>query len=299
MYEKFYGLEKNAFSLLPDPSFFFTSRQHGMALTLLKYSLVSQHPFTVITGEVGSGKTTLVNRLLDEVGDRYTIGLINFTDGRVTHFWPWVLRAYGLSFDAKRSIEMYDEFTRFLVEQRRRGRTTVLIVDEAQNLAQKALENLRMISNVNDKQTLLQLVLVGQPEFRNTLRRPDFRQLTQRVSVFYRLDPLNVAETKEYIEHRLRVVGRKTTLFTDGAIEMIWRASAGIARRINTLCDMSLVYGFAGGKELIDVDTVRDMIVDRRDLAVPAAPAPAPSLREVAPAESAASLQVVSELPRR
>lgn len=274
MYEKFYGLEKSPFSLLPDPSFFFSSRQHGMALTLLKYSLLSKHPFTVITGEVGAGKTTLVNRLLDDVSDRYTIGLINFTDARVTHFWPWVLRAYGLSYEAKRSIEMYDDFMRFLSWQHRRERTTVLIVDEAQNLTQKALENLRMLSNVNDKKILLQLVLVGQPEFRNTLQRQDFRQLTQRVSVFYRLDPLNVAETKDYINHRLRVVGRQETLFADRAIEMIWRAGAGIARRINTLCDLSLVYGFASGKETIDVDVVRAMLIDRRDLAVTAAAAP-------------------------
>jgi type II secretory pathway predicted ATPase ExeA len=292
MYKQFYGLAQNPFSLLPDPSFFFTSRQHGMALTLLKYSLIAKHPFTVISGEVGSGKTTLVNRLLGEIGDRYTLGLINFTDARVTYFWPWVLRAYGLPYESKSSIEMYDAFMRFLMDGHRIGRTTVLIVDEAQNLAQKALESLRMLSNVNDRQTLLQLILVGQPEFLNTLRRPDFRQLTQRVSVFYRLDPLSAAETRDYINHRLRVVGRTQPLFSEGAMELIFKASGGIARRINTLCDLSLVYGFASGLRLIDAAIVCDMLRDRKELAVQTVSTPPRRT------ESAAPLQIVSDMPR-
>jgi type II secretory pathway predicted ATPase ExeA len=174
----------------------------------------------------------------------------------------------------------------------------VLVVDEAQNLAQKALENLRMISNVNSKETLLQLILVGQPEFRETLKRPDFRQLTQRVSVFYRLDPLNQTETRDYIQHRLRVVGGAQSIFTEGAIGLIWKASGGIARQINTLCDLALIYGFSNNKRAVDEAVVHEMLADRRDLGVQTEPAAA-AQRSSAPRPPATPLQVVREPPRQ
>jgi general secretion pathway protein A len=296
MYEKFYGIHRNPFSLLPDPSFLFLSRQHLMALTLLKYSLMSKHAFAVVTGEVGAGKTTLINQLLDEIHERsYTVGMINFTDERIVQLWPWILRAYGMPYANKSSVRMYDDFLEFLHEEHRQGRTTILVVDEAQNLAQKALENLRMLSNVNGKQVLLQLVLVGQPEFRETLKRADFRQLNQRVSVFYRLDPLNQTETRDYIVHRLRVAGRTQPLFDGESIGLIWKESGGIARRINTLCDLALVYGFASRTETIDGAVVHEMLADRRDLAVQTEP----SRPRRAHGQAPASLQVVQQNPIR
>jgi general secretion pathway protein A len=272
MYEQFYGLRRSPFSLLPDPDFLFLSRQHVMALTLLKYSIMNQHAFTVITGEVGSGKSTLLNRLLHEIGDGYTVGLINFTDTRIVQFWPWILQAYGLSYKKKKTIAMYDTFLDFVCEEYAEGRRVILVVDEAQNLTQKALENLRMLSNINAQETLLQLVLVGQPEFRDTLKRPDFRQLNQRVSVIYRLDALSVAETRNYINHRLAVAGGDGSIFPDSVVALIWQESGGIARNINTLCDLSLVYGFSSGKAVIDEETFNDMMADRRDFGVASDP---------------------------
>ncbi|HEX9877811.1 MAG TPA: AAA family ATPase [Gammaproteobacteria bacterium] len=268
MYEKFYHLDRSPFSLLPDPAFLFLSRKHAMALTLLKYSLMSKHPFTVIAGEVGAGKTTLVNRLLDDLDDRHTVGLINFTDPGVTQLWPWILHAFGLGHSKRSVVEMYDDFLTFLCAGYERERTFVLIVDEAQNLGPTALENLRMLSNVNARETLLQLILVGQPEFCETLKRPDFRQLNQRISVFYRLNPLSKNETQAYIDHRLGVAGGRPGTFSAKAISLIWAESDGIARRINTLCDLALVYGFASNKPIIEGDLVSEMLADRRDLAV-------------------------------
>lgn len=268
MYEKYYGLNRQPFSLLPDPSFLFLSRQHVMALTLLKYSLMNKHAFTVITGEVGAGKTTLINQLLGEISNKFTVGLINFTDERVTQFLPWILQAFDLPHSNKSSVGMYETFLEFIQEESEKGRTTLLVVDEAQNLARKALEKLRMFSNVNTKEILLQLVLVGQPEFRETLKRPDFRQLNQRVSVFYRLKPFNLTETSNYIRHRMAVAGGSEDTFQDDAASLIWKESAGIPRTINTLCDMALVYAFSNQKTRVDRSVVEEMLEDRRDLAV-------------------------------
>ena len=268
MYDKFYSLSKSPFSLLPDPSFLFLSRQHVMALTLLKYSLMNRHAFTVITGEVGAGKTTLLNKLLDEINNNYTIGLINFTDQRVEQLLPWVLRAYGLPYSKKDPVKMYDDFVQFLLQEHKQGHTTVLVVDEAQNLAKKALEKLRMLSNVNTREILLQVILVGQPEFRDTLKDPSFRQLNQRISVFYRLDPLSQQETADYIHHRVEVAGGNRRIFGSESINLIWTESGGIPRTINTLCDLAMIYGFANKLEVITTQVIEEMLLDRRELAV-------------------------------
>jgi type II secretory pathway predicted ATPase ExeA len=270
MYEEFYNLKESPFSLLPDPAYLYMSRQHEMALTLLKYSLIKNHAYTVITGEVGSGKTTLINQLLGEIGENFTVGLINFTDDRVVQLLPWMLQAFDLPYENMSAVKMYDRFVEFLVEEHEKDRVTILIVDEAQNLAVKALENLRMFSNVNANETLLQIILVGQPEFRSTLERPEFRQLNQRVSTYYRLDPLSQEEAQDYISHRIDVAGGDKNLFSTEAVEKIWRQSGGIPRAINTLCDMSLVYGFANDHKTIDDAVVEEMLGDRREFAVEA-----------------------------
>jgi type II secretory pathway predicted ATPase ExeA len=268
MYEKFYELERAPFSLLPDPEFLFPTSRHAMALTLLRYSLVAQHSFIVLTGEVGSGKTTVMNKLLDEINDRHAVGVMNFTDRRMSQIWPWILDSLDIPRKGNDKAQMQRDFSSFLIDTRQQGRSTVLIVDEAQNLGPKALENLRMLSNANNNEMLIQTILVGQPEFLETLRRPDLRQLNQRIGVFYRLEPLSELEARQYISHRLEVAGGNPNTFSAEAVAKIWAESGGIARRINTLCDFALVYGYSSGKTIIDDEIVREMLSDRGSYAV-------------------------------
>ena len=208
MYEKFYGLKERPFALLPDPSFLYMSKGHSTALTLLRYSIMNRQGFTVMSGEVGSGKTTLINRLLDEMETDLTVGLINFTHNSFGEMAEWISMAYGLAYKDKSKVELYDDFVQFMIREYAAGHPVVLIVDEAQNLGVKGLEEIRMLSNVNaQKDYLLHLILVGQPELQDLLQKPELRQLTQRVSVAYNLTPFSTEEVAAYIMHRMTVAG--------------------------------------------------------------------------------------------
>jgi general secretion pathway protein A len=276
MYEKYYGFTERPFALLPDPAFLYLSQDHGMALTLLRYSLMNKQGFTVITGEVGAGKTTLINRLLSEMGDDLTVGLINFTHNAFGELSEWVLMAYGLEYKNKSKVEIYDDFVKFLIEEYRQGRRVVLIIDEAQNMEPRVLEEVRMLSNVNaQKDYLLHLILVGQPELRTVLQRPELRQLTQRVSVYYHVGELSLEEAFAYVRHRLKVVGGSPDVFSEEAIEMIWEASKGVPRIINTLSDLALVYGYSAERPQITEETAREVLADRDKMSLTAADAPA------------------------
>jgi general secretion pathway protein A len=267
MYEKFYSLKKSPFALLPDPSFMYMSKDHSMALTLLRYSILNKQGFTVITGEIGSGKTTLINKIIDELDSTITVGLINFTHNAFGELSEWVLMAYGLEYRGKSKVEIYDDFVRFLIDEYRKGQRVVLIIDEAQNMDPRTLEEVRMLSNVNAQNDyLLHLIILGQPELRSTLQKPELRQLTQRVSVFYHVSGLSLEETKAYVGHRLEVAGGDPNLFSPAAIEKIWMIAGGIPRVINTLCDLSLVYGFSAATKLIDLEIVNEVIHDRNKM---------------------------------
>jgi general secretion pathway protein A len=270
MYEAFYNLTERPFQLLPDASFLYLSKAHSTALTLLRYSIRSRQGFTVISGEVGSGKTTLINRLLDEIRDEITVGLINFTTNSFGEMIEWIMMTYGLDYKGKSKVQLYDDFVQFLIREYAAGRPVVLIVDEAQNLGIKGLEEVRMLSNVNaQKDYLLHLVLVGQPELRGLLKSPQLRQLTQRVSVAFHLKRLSTEEVGEYIAHRLRVAGGDAAIFTPEAVRRIAAASEGIPRLVNTICDLCLVYGFSEDKPVIDLDTVDVVLEDRRQMGLP------------------------------
>jgi type II secretory pathway predicted ATPase ExeA len=254
MYEKFYGLRERPFALLPDPSFLYLSKAHATALTLLRYSIVNRQGFTVVSGEVGSGKTTL----------------INFTTRTFGDMAEWIMMAYGLDYKGKGKVELYDAFVQFLIREYAAGRPVVLIIDEAQNLGVRGLEEVRMLSNVNaQKSYLLHVILVGQPELRSLLQSPQLRQLTQRVSVAYHLRRLNAAEVDAYVKHRLTVAGGSPELFTPEAIQRLAAASHGIPRLINTLADLALVYGFSEGKERIDNEVLDTVLEDRRRMGLP------------------------------
>jgi type II secretory pathway predicted ATPase ExeA len=270
MYEKFYGLKERPFQLLPDPSFLYMSPRHATALTLLQYSIQNRQGFTVITGEVGCGKTTLINRLLDDVDKELRVGLINFTHNSFGEMAEWISMSFGLEYKGKSKVELYDEFVQFLIHEYAAGHPVVLIVDEAQNMGVKGLEELRMLSNVNaQKDYLLHLILVGLPELGELLKLPELRQLTQRVSVAYNLTPFNAKEVAAYIRHRLVVAGGNPATFTPNAIRLIAAASDGIPRLVNTLCDLALVYGFSEQQEIVDVPTVRSVLRDRVRMGLP------------------------------
>jgi general secretion pathway protein A len=277
MYEQFYNLKEAPFALLPDPSFLYMSKDHSMALTLLRYSILNKQGFTAITGEVGSGKTTLINRIIDELDESITVGLINFTHNAFGELSEWVLMAFGLDYKNKSKVEIYDDFVKFLIEEYRQGKRVVLIIDEAQNMDPKTLEEVRMLSNVNaQKEYLLHLIIVGQPELRATLRRPELRQLTQRITVFYHLGKLSLAEARAYVSHRLDTAGGDPQLFADDAVEAIWKEAHGVPRIMNTLCDLSLVYGFSASVDLIDMGVVAEVLDDRAKMGLVPALEPVP-----------------------
>ncbi len=270
MYESFFGLKERPFALLPDPSFLYMSKRHTTALTLLQYSLQNRQGFTVITGEVGCGKTTLINRLLDEMQQEFRVGLINFTHNNFGEMAEWIMMAFDLEYKGKGAVEIYDDFVKFLIREYAAGHPVVLIVDEAQNMGVKGLEELRMLSNVNaQKEHLLHLILVGQPELQELLKLRELRQLTQRVSVAYNLAPFGMSDVAAYIAHRITVAGGQPTIFTPEAMRLIAAASDGIPRLVNTLCDLSLVYGFSEGHERIGVPIVRSVLRDRVRMGLP------------------------------
>jgi type II secretory pathway predicted ATPase ExeA len=253
MYEKFYGFRERPFSLTPDPDFMFLSRYHRAGLTMLEYGMMNHTPTSLITGEVGCGKTTLIRYLLNRLDSDVRVGLISNTNRSFGHLMQWVSMAFELPYKGEDDASLYDHFTRFLIHEYAAGRHVVLIVDEAQNLSSDLLEELRVLSNINaDKHTVLQIILVGQPELRDTVRRPELKQLAQRIGVDQHIYPLDARETKQYIWHRLRVAGGRVTTFRSAAIDLITAASGGVPRLINQLCDASLVYGYAERKHTID-----------------------------------------------
>ena len=266
MYEDFYGLKEKPFSLLPDPGFLYLSHHHRTALNLLEYGLISQAGFIVITGEVGSGKTTLIRRVINSAGKDIVIGNITNTHAASGDLLNWIVAAFELDREADEGVDLYNRFVQFVVSQYAAGRRMVLIVDEAQNIGINLLEELRMLSNINsEKDQLLQLVLVGQPELLETLKRPELRQFAQRISVHHHLVPLDVCETAKYIRHRLRIAGGSPDIFDLQACVAVHYFCGGIPRLINMLCDIALVYGYSEDLEVIDLDTVIDAVQDRSD----------------------------------
>lgn len=264
MYESFYGLKEKPFSIQPDPDFLYMGKRHTLAYNTLEYALLSRAGFAVICGDIGCGKTTLIRRLLNTLGDDVIVGLITNTHQDMGNILEWIMLAYGLPFEGKSHVAQYDAFQRFLIGEYGKGRRVVLIVDEAQNLSVAGLEALRMLSNINaDKDQLLQMVLVGQPQLRDLLKRPELAQVAQRIAVDFFIPPLNLAEVSSYIKHRLRVAGRERSLFRLQAMARIAEVARGIPRNINTLCDMALVYGYSHGAKVIDEDIIDEVLQDR------------------------------------
>jgi type II secretory pathway predicted ATPase ExeA len=284
MYEAFYGFHAKPFSLLPDPRFMYPSDQHRMALDVLECGLMNRLGIVVVTGEAGSGKTTVVRQLLREMDRSLVIGLLANTYPGMGSLLPWVLEAYQLQYDGSNAAQQYHALVEFLLAQYAQGRHGVLIVDEAQNLDDAMLEQLRVLSNINaDQDQVLQLILVGQPELRETLQQPRHRAFAQRVGAEYHIEPLAMGEVQVYIRHRLACAGGDPELFDAAACKLIAYRSGGIPRLINTLCDTALVYGFAEQAARIDAGIVRDLVRDKtRNGIVPLLSNPVDSLEPAA-----------------
>jgi type II secretory pathway predicted ATPase ExeA len=269
MYEAFYELTEKPFSIQPDPAFLYFGQRHSLAYTMLEYGVEHRAGFTVITGEVGCGKTTLIRQLLDNLDEDVTIGLISNTQNEIGELLKWVLLSFDQPYDSTDKVALFDQLQRFLIDEYGKGRRTVLIIDEAQNLAGSTLEELRMLSNINaDKHQLLQLVLVGQPQLKQLLRRPELEQFAQRVSVDFHIAPLAAGEVADYIEHRLAVAGRESPLFDKTAVCRIAEATRGVPRKINILCDTALVYGFSLEAGMITSEIVEEVLKDKAQYGV-------------------------------
>ena len=265
MYENFYGFREKPFSLLPDSGFLYLSSKHRIALTLLEYGLLNQAGFTVISGDIGTGKTTLIRQLLNQIDPGIKVGLISNTHQTFGDLMQWIALAFELPHQGKDKVTLYRDFMDFIIREYGQGRRTVLIVDEAQNMSAETLEELRMLSNVNaDKDQVLQVILVGQRELRDTLRRPDLVQFAQRIGVDYHLEPLTEAETRAYIRHRCQTAGGKVDLFTDQACAQIHQSTGGVPRLINLLCDTALVYGYAEQRDSIDAELINEVARDKQ-----------------------------------
>jgi general secretion pathway protein A len=269
MYEKYYGLREKPFSILPDPDLIYWGRIHRMAFAMLEFGVMNNAGFTVITGEVGAGKTTLLRHLLRKLdSSAINIGLISNTPQGREELLQWIMVSFDQPFEGS-TPAMLRSFQDYLRAQHAIGRRTILIVDEAQNLGDDALEGLRMLSNINvDKQQFLQLILVGQPQLKDILSKPQLLQFAQRVSSDYHLKRLAKSEVGKYIEFRLSAVGSRVNLFTDDACAMVAEASLGIPRVINVLCDMALVYGFSTGSDMITGELVSEVIEDKRSFGI-------------------------------
>jgi type II secretory pathway predicted ATPase ExeA len=265
MYEQFFGLREKPFALAPDPEFLFLGKHHRRALTLLDYALSNATGFALVTGRVGCGKTTVIRSLLARAPQEFTVGLISNTHRGFDALLPWVARAIGMKNIASAPSELYETFLHHLMQEYAAGRRVVLIIDEAQNLGIDALEELRVLSNVNTgKDVLLQTVLIGQPELRGTLAHPQLSQFAQRISIEYHMDALSREETRAYVRHRLTVAGAQRELFSGEAVELIHSRTTGVPRLVNQVCDTALVYAFADQRPCVDVEIIAQVLDDRR-----------------------------------
>ncbi len=268
MYEAYYGLREKPFSILPDPDLIYWDQNHRLAFAMLEFGLMNSAGFVVITGEIGSGKTTLIRHLLRKLDPKIAVGYMSSTPQGGTGLLQWVMMSLNQPFE-ETYPRLYRMFQEYLYNQHSKGRRTVLIVDEAQNLGLDALEELRMLSNVNaDKKQFLQMILVGQPQLKDMLRTPQLLQFAQRVSSDFHLKPLAANDVREYINFRLHAVGAQREFFSEEACQMIAAASGGIPRTINILCDTAMVYGFATGAKLITTELVKMVITDKQQYGI-------------------------------
>lgn len=275
MYKLFYGLAEAPFNLTPDSRFLYMSRRHDEALTALMYGVSERKGFICVTGEIGSGKTTTLRALLARL-DEETYSVATILNSYLTdlELLKTINEEFGLSGKSDSKKALLDELNAFLVEQYRQGRNCVLILDESQNLRPDTLEQIRMISNLEtEKDKLIQIVMVGQPELRRTLELPELEQLNQRITVRYHVGPLDEDEVPKYVYHRLKVAKAQENIeFTPQAFRLIYHYSKGIPRRINVICDRCLLVGYVLARFDIDGEMVQQAVDEIRGVSQPKRP---------------------------
>jgi type II secretory pathway predicted ATPase ExeA len=267
LYAEFFGLHSRPFTLVPDPSFLYWSDQHRRAFLVLEFGIMSRAPITLITGEIGSGKTTLIQELLRRVSEQVTIGLVSNAQGSRGEILRWVLNALGLPAPAGSGqasyVEMFQLLQEFLVDEYAQGRRVALIFDEAQNLSPEGLEELRMLTNINSgKDELVQLILVGQPELRSMVLAPGMRQLAQRVAASFHLERMGAGMVEAYVAHRLRRAGGTGEEFSAEACGLVFDATRGVPRLVNQLCDFAMLYAWSAEARRVTGETVRAVLAD-------------------------------------
>ena len=264
MYESFYNLRTKPFALLPDSDFLYPGSTHRAAYSILEYGLINEAPFMVLTGDPGMGKTSLLQKLIAEHGAKHSIGLVTNARYDIDHLLPWILLSLGLSKKQLDPVEAYHVFSEFLIQESKQHRRVILLIDEAQSLGAELLEELRLLSNLNDGKTLkLQIILSGQPDLHSLLQRIDMTQFAQRIVVDFHLEPLSEAETGHFIRHRLQVAGGHPSLFTNKACALVHRLTRGNPRLINQVSDLALTYGFAEQARVISSKMVAQAAFDR------------------------------------
>jgi len=266
MYEEYFGFKEKPFNIAPDPDFLYLSRKHQNAISSLDFGLLDDAGFILFTGDIGTGKTTLIHHILRRIGADFTVAVVFNTNVDASQLLGIILQEFGVNADSDNKAAAVKTLTRFLIDLRSRGKRPLLIIDEAQNLSLNALEEVRLLSNLQDGSTmLLQIMLVGQPELKDRLKSPSMASLTQRVAINFHLKPFEREETAQYIAHRLKTAGGRTDIFTDAAIDRVHRMTRGIPRSINILCHAALVYGFADELSTIDIPVLDEIMSDTQD----------------------------------
>lgn len=265
MFKKFFGLKENPFSVNPDPRYLYSTPHTEEALSCLTYGVQNRKGFILLTGEVGTGKTTLINKLLEWL-QRETIPSAFIFNPRLTEeqFFDFMLADFGIASENSSKSKVLMRLNQWLLERYRTGETAVLVIDEAQTLSMAVLEEVRLLTNLETyTQKLLQIVLSGQPELEARLKQPELRQLRQRITLRSKTFPLTPEETIGYIDTRLRVAGSSgDSVFTPEAVESIHRYSGGIPRVINVLCEHSLIHAFADQQRPVTAATVAEVAED-------------------------------------
>jgi len=253
MYIEYFGLNDYPFRITPDTDYLYMSPAHARAKAYMEYAIFNREGFVVITGEIGSGKTTLLKKLLTELDENIMVAKIFQTQLDEVELLQAILVEFGLNPFSAKKVELLNMLNQFLVNSYLDGKQVLLLIDDAQNLSKRVLEEITMLSSVEtQKEKILHVILVGQPELNHKLESPDMEQLLQRVSLRYHVRALTLEETKEYVAHRLNVAGIKSKLFSDSIFPGIYEYTGGIPRLINTLCDTALTCAFADSHHKID-----------------------------------------------